>query len=98
LKIIRTPTKQFTVRRRIILAFYFNSSRFAKIFGALLGRIQEIGQMIILRGMICNILSTSGRVCSDKLFHSLVNTNNALINDLINRPPDTTPQSEEEKE
>lgn len=70
---------------------------FGKIFAVLLVRIQAIGQLVILRGMICNILSTSGRVCSDKLFHALVNINTALINDLQNRP-EITPQSQEEKE
>jgi len=58
--------------------------------------VQAIGQMIILRNMICNVLSTSGRVGSDKLFLALENLNQSLINDLMNRPQQ--PQAEEDQQ
>jgi hypothetical protein len=68
------------------------------MFQSMLNNIQAIGQMVILRGMICNILSTAGRVDSDKLFHSLVNMNHSLINDLMNRPPEAQKTQEENEE
>mmetsp|Transcript_7593 Transcript_7593/g.6880 ORF Transcript_7593/g.6880 Transcript_7593/m.6880 type:complete len:216 (-) Transcript_7593:25-672(-) len=42
--------------------------------------------MVIIRKMITTILSTSGRICSEKLFRSLENLNNSVINDVLNRP------------
>ena len=42
--------------------------------------------MAILRQMICRVLSTTGRISSDKLYHALDNLNSALVNDALNKP------------
>jgi len=51
--------------------------------------------MVLIRQMICRVLSTSGRIASDKLYHALDNLNKSLINDSLNRPPQETPEGAE---
>ena len=56
--------------------------------------LQKIGQMIILRRLICRQLSTSGRIGSEKLYFSLENLNLSTLNDIMHKKAE--PQSEAE--
>ena len=65
------------------------------LFPSLPSILQKIGQMVLLRQMICRILSTTGRIASDKLYHALDNLNNSLINDTVHRPSPQMPEGAE---
>jgi len=74
--------------------FYTEARKRSKtLFPSINSILQKIGQMVLIRQMICRVLSTSGRIASDKLYHALDNLNKSLINDTLNRPPQETPEN-----
>ncbi len=60
------------------------------------GPLQRIGQCIILRRLICRELHMSAKISSNKLFLSVENLNQSILNDLVNRSYENTELVSEE--
>ena len=58
--------------------------------------LHKIGQMVILRRLICRQLASAGRICSDKLYLALENLNFSILNDVMHKKTDGAPDKAEE--
>ncbi|CAD8147536.1 unnamed protein product [Paramecium pentaurelia] len=70
------------------------TKQFRPLISKILYPLQQIGQFINLRKLICLVLQMKAKVGSTKLFLCLETLNNTIINDFINRQYDSSMESD----